>query len=67
MKRDEMHAKGVIARKAEKTRIKQLRDILKGYAPIPPELEIPIPDPETEWKVTNEIWKSMEIKKTVKK
>ena len=67
MERDEVHTKGVAARKAERARIKQLREMRKGYAPIPPELEIPIPDPEAEWKATNQVWKSIEAKKTGKK
>ena len=48
MERDDMHAKGITARKAERARIKQLKEMKKGYAPIPLELEIPIPDPEAE-------------------
>ena len=50
-----MHAKGVAARKAEKARIKQVKEMMKGLAPIPSELQIPIPDSEAEWKATNEV------------
>ena len=51
--RDQMHAKGIAARKAEKARLKQVKEMMKGLAPIPDELNIPIPDPEAEWKATN--------------
>ena len=56
MERDDLHTKGVAARKAKKARLKQVKELIKGYALIPPELEIPIHDPETEWKATNPTW-----------
>ena len=48
MERDEMHVKGVAARKAEKTRAKQLKELMKTYNSISHELFQPIPDPEAE-------------------
>ena len=53
--RDDVHTKGMAARKAENARPKQVKEIMKGLAPTPSESEIPIPDPEFEWKATNEI------------
>ena len=67
MERDEMHVKGVAARKAEKTRAKQLKELMKIYNSIPHELFQPIPDPEAEWKATNEVWIIEEAKKKAKK
>ena len=48
MERDEMHVKGVAARKQEKTRIKQVKELEKQQAFISIELLQPIPDPEAE-------------------
>jgi hypothetical protein len=48
MKRDEMHAKEVIARKDEKARIKQIKKMKKQSVFIPMELMIPIADFEAE-------------------
>jgi hypothetical protein len=48
MKRDEMHAKDVAARKAEKSRIKQVKEMTKNHLFIPVELLQPIHDPEAE-------------------
>ncbi len=48
MERDEMHAKGVAARKAEKARIKQVKEMTKNRLFIPVELLQPIHDPEAE-------------------
>ena len=62
-----MHAKGIAARKAEKARLKQMKEMMKGLALIFAELNIPIPDPEAEWKATNATWQAIEAKKTVKK
>jgi hypothetical protein len=46
MKRDEMHAKGVIARKNEKARIKQIKKMKKQGVFISTELMISIADSE---------------------
>ncbi len=43
-----MHAKGVIARKNEKARIKQIKEMKKQDVFIPTELMTPIADPEAE-------------------
>jgi hypothetical protein len=48
MKRDEMHAKEVIARKNEKARIKQIKKMKKQEVFISTELMTPISDPEAE-------------------
>lgn len=53
MERDDLHMKRVAARKAKKARLKQVKELMKGYVPIPSELENPIHDPETAWKITN--------------
>jgi hypothetical protein len=54
MERDDVHAKGVAARKAEKARIKQVKEMTKNHLFIPVELLQPIHDLEVEWKRTNE-------------
>ncbi len=56
MKRDDVHVKGVAARKAEKARIKQVKEMTKSHTFIPVELLQPISDPEAEWKATNPTW-----------
>ena len=43
------HKEGIEARKQEKLRIKQLGDLQRGGAPIPPHLQTPIDDPEQAW------------------
>lgn len=53
--RDRVHVQGVAARKAEKARLEQVKEMMKTLAPISPELMIPIHDPEAEWKETNEV------------
>jgi hypothetical protein len=48
MERDDVHAKGVVARKAEKARIKQIKEMTKSRLFISVELLQPIDDPEVE-------------------
>jgi hypothetical protein len=48
MERDDVHAKDVAARKAEKARIKQVKEMTKNHLFIPVELLQPIHDPEVE-------------------
>jgi hypothetical protein len=48
MKRDEMHAKEIIARKNEKARIKQIKKMKKQSVFISMELMTPNADPEAE-------------------
>jgi hypothetical protein len=48
MKRDEMHTKDVTARKAEKARIKQVKEMTKNHLFISVELLQLIHDSETE-------------------
>jgi hypothetical protein len=48
MERDEMHTKGVAARKAEKARIKQVKEMTKNQLFISVELLQPIHDLEAE-------------------
>ncbi len=67
MRRDEMHAKGVIARKNEKARIKQIKEMKKQDVFIPTELMTPISDPEAEWKSSNEVWNAEQEKKKIKR
>lgn len=50
-----MHVKGVLARKNEKLRLKQIKDMTKRGIFIPVEMMTPIPDPKTEWKNSNDI------------
>ncbi len=63
-----MHVKGVEARKAEKTRIKQLKELQKNINIIPDEMFQPIVDPEAAWKATDATWLAQqEAKKQGKK
>ncbi len=67
MKRDEVHTKGVAARKAEKARIKQIKEMTKNHLFISVELLQLIHDLEVEWKKINEIWLVEQEKKDRKK
>jgi hypothetical protein len=67
IKRDEMHTKDVAARKVEKARIKQIKEITKNHLFISVELLQLIHDLETEWKKINEIWLVEQEKKDRKK
>ncbi len=66
MKRDEMHTKNVAARKVEKARIKQIKEMTKNHLFISVELLQLIHDLEIEWKRINEIW-LIEQKKKIKR
>ncbi len=67
MKRDEMHAKEIIARKNEKARIKQIKKMKKQKVFIFTKLMIFIADLETKWKNNNEMWNAKQKKKKIKK
>ncbi len=67
MKRDEMHTKDVAARKVEKARIKQVKEMTKNHLFISVELLQLIHDLETEWKTINEIWLVEQEKKDRRK
>ncbi len=67
MKRDEMHTKGVAARKVEKARIKEIKEMTKNHLFISVELLQLIHDLEVEWKKINEIWLVEQEKKDRKK
>ncbi len=67
MKRNEMHAKDVIARKTEKARIKQIKEMTKSRLFISVELLQLIDDLEVEWKRINETWLIEQEKKNRKK
>jgi CRISPR/Cas system CSM-associated protein Csm4 (group 5 of RAMP superfamily) len=67
MKRDEMHAKGIIARKNEKARIKQIKKMKKQSVFISMELMTSIADLEAEWKSSNEMWNAKQEKKKIKR
>lgn len=57
MERDEMHIKGVAARKDERNRVKKMKNFMKSSlaSSIPDELTQSIPDPEAEvWKLEEE-------------
>ncbi len=53
MERDEVHAKGIAARRAERARIKQLKELQKNINIISDEMFQPISDLEAEWKAIN--------------
>ena len=67
IERDEMHVKGLAARKAERDRVKQLKEMQKMLGPIPIKMYEKIPDPEALWKATNEVWIAEEAKKEIRK
>jgi hypothetical protein len=67
MKRNEMHTKDVTARKVEKARIKQIKEMIKNHLFIFVELLQSIHDFEIEWKRINEIWLVEQEKKDRKK
>ncbi len=67
MKRDEMHTKDVAARKAEKARIKQIKERTKNHLFIFVELLQLIHDLEIEWKKINQVWLVEQEKKDRKK
>ncbi len=67
MKRDEMHTKDVAARKVEKARIRQVKEITKNHLFISVELLQLIHDFEVEWKTINEIWLVEQEKKDRRK
>ncbi len=67
MKRDEMHTKDVAARKVEKARIKQVKEMTKNHFFISVELLQLIHDLEIEWKTINEIWLIEQKKKNRRK
>lgn len=63
IERDELQAKGVIARKAEKARLKRVKNYTKRGVLVPDEDATPIVDPEMEWKAINPTWKEEEARK----
>jgi hypothetical protein len=67
MKRDEMHTKDVTAWKAEKARIKQIKEMTKNHFFISVELLQLIHDLEIEWKRIKKIWLIEQKKKNRKK
>ncbi len=67
MKRNEMHAKEVIARKNEKARIKQIKKMKKQNVFIFTKLMTFIADFEAEWKSSNEMWNAKQAKKKIKR
>ncbi len=67
MKKDEMHAKKIIARKNEKARIKQIKKMKKQSVFIFTKLMISIANFEAKWKSSNEMWNAKKEKKKIKK
>ncbi len=67
MKRDEMHAKKIAARRVEKARIKQLKELQKNINIISDEMFQSISDLEIEWKTINLIWLTQQAVKQNKK
>jgi hypothetical protein len=52
--RDTKYIEGVAARKLERARKKQVKELEKACQPIPPKLLVSIPDPEAIWKAEQE-------------
>ncbi len=67
MKRNDVHAKDVIARKTEKAEIKQIKEMTKYRLFISVELLQLIHDLEVEWKRINETWLIEQEKKNRRK
>jgi hypothetical protein len=49
-KKNEMYQQGVEAREQERLRKRKVKELTKAKQDIPPELLVPIPDPEKVWK-----------------
>ena len=64
MERNAIHIKGVAARKDERVRQKQVKELDRQGVIIPIDKLTPIEDPEAEWKMTNSIWK-MEVARKI--
>lgn len=56
--RDLKYREGVNARAEERSRKKRVKELLKAKEPIPPELLVPIPDPEAIWKADQQTLKA---------
>ncbi len=67
MKKDEIHAKEIIARKNEKARIKQIKKMKKQNVFIFTKLMIFIANFEAKWKNNNEMWNTKQEKKKIKR
>jgi hypothetical protein len=67
MKRNEMHAKRMLTRKNEKSRLKQIKNMTKRIIFILVEMMTSISDPKTEWKNSNDIWNVEQAKKQITK
>ena len=63
MERNAIHIKGVAARKDERVRQKQVKELDRQGVIIPIDKLTPIEDPEAERKKTNSIWKMEEARK----
>ena len=61
--RDNILARGVVARKEEKARKKRVKDFMKRGMQIPEVDLIPIEDPEVVWKANDVTWKAEEVRK----
>jgi len=57
--RDEIHQQGLETRRHEQERKREVKALQKARQPIPPELDMPIPDPEPAWKADQEELKKL--------
>ena len=57
--RDAIHEQGLETRKQERERKKEVKALQKAKQAIPPELQVPIPDPEAVWKADQEELKKL--------
>ena len=62
IERNAIHIKGVAARKDERVRQKQVKELDRQGVIIPIDKLTPIEDPEAEWKNTKSIWKMEEAR-----
>ena len=63
MERNDVFAKGIIARKDEKKRQKRVRDYERREITMPNEDAVSIVDPEVEFKASNPTWLAEEARK----
>lgn len=63
MERNDIHNKGVAARKEEKARVKHIKELMKQNVIISDDILTPIEDSEVICKATDPIWKAEEAKK----
>ena len=63
VEQDTKYTEGVTARKEERARVRKVEELQVKQVPYPPELDIPIPDPDMIWKASDPTWQAEEARK----